>query len=163
MATQGFDRALPFERAEVSSDPRASWIFDRVADGPIGDAGLMMDGAAGLEVDRLDHALGTPPHALLLAFATGFSDSYQHVVEEVESSDSKQGGTVSPFVRGDMVFFELPNGGAVFSASSISWCGSLSHNTYDNSVSQITENVLRRFAADGPVNDATAAATGTAT
>jgi N,N-dimethylformamidase beta subunit-like protein len=163
MATQGFDTALPFERADGSRDPRASWIFDGVADGPIGDAGLMMDGAAGLEVDRLDFSLGTPPHALLLAVAAGFSDSYQHVVEEVESSDSKQGGSVSPYVRGDMVFFELPDGGAVFSASSISWCGSLSHNNYANSVSQITENVLRRFVADGPVNDAEAtSATGAA-
>jgi N,N-dimethylformamidase len=147
MATQGFDRALPFEREGGSRDPRAAWIFEGVPDGPIGDAGLVLDGAAGLEVDRLDHALGTPPHALLLASATGFSDSYQHVVEEVEASDSKQGGTVSPFVRGDMVFFELPHGGAVFSASSIAWCGSLSHNGYDNPVSRITENVLRRFAA----------------
>ena len=159
MATQGFDTALPFERTDASRDPRVSWIFDGVADGPIGDAGLMMDGAAGLEVDRLDFALGTPPHTLLLAVATGFSDSYQHVVEEVESSDSKQGGTVSPYVRGDMVFFELPDGGAVFSASSISWCGSLSHDNYENSVSRITENVLRRFAAEGPVNDAESAAT----
>jgi N,N-dimethylformamidase len=164
MATQGFDTALPFERADGSRDPRAAWIFDGVADGPIGDAGLTMDGAAGLEVDRLDFSLGTPPHALLLAVATGFSDSYQHVVEEVVSSDSKQGGSVSPYVRGDMVFFELPDRGAVFSASSISWCGSLSYNNYDNSVSRITENVLRRFAADGPVNDAVgSAAAGVAT
>jgi N,N-dimethylformamidase len=152
MATQGFDRALPFEREDASRDPRAAWIFDGVPEGPIGREGLVMDGAAGLEVDRLDFALGTPPHSLLIARATGFSDSYQHVVEEVESSDSKQGGTVSPFVRGDMVFFELPDGGAVFSASSIAWCGSLSHNGYDNAVSRITENVLRRFASDAPVN-----------
>jgi N,N-dimethylformamidase len=52
-----------------------------------------------------------------------------------------------------MTFFELPNGGAVFSASSISWCGSLSHNGYDNAVSRITENVLRRFAAPEPVGN----------
>jgi N,N-dimethylformamidase len=154
MATQGFDRAVPFEREAGADDPRAAWIFDGVPDGPIGDSGLVMGGAAGLEVDRFDHALGTPPHALLLATARGFSDSYQHVVEEVESSDSRQGGTVSPFVRGDMTFFELPDGGAVFSASSISWCGSLSHNGYDNAVSRITENVLRRFAAPGPVGGA---------
>jgi N,N-dimethylformamidase len=50
-----------------------------------------------------------------------------------------------------MTFFELPDGGAVFSASSISWCGSLSHNGYDNAVSRITENVLRRFAAPEPI------------
>ena len=49
-----------------------------------------------------------------------------------------------------MVFLEYPNGGAVFSTSAIAWCGSLSYNTYTNSVSRITENVLRRFMADAP-------------
>ena len=150
MAAQGFDRALPFERAAGADDPRAAWIFAGVPESVIGEHGLTMDGAVGLEFDRLDHALGTPPHALLLASARGFSDSYQHVVEEVASSDSRQGGTVSPFVRADMVFFELPAGGAVFSASSIAWCGSLSYNGYDNAVSRITENVLRRFADPEP-------------
>jgi N,N-dimethylformamidase len=163
MAAQGFDRALPFAREAGSNDSRTSWIFDGVPPGPIGDAGIVMGGAAGLEVDRLDHSLGSPPNAVLLASAQGFSDSYQHVVEEVASSDSRQGGTVSPFVRGDMVFFELPDGGAVFSTGSITWCGSLSHNGYDNPVSRITENVLRRFADAGPVTDAHAAIEAVAT
>jgi N,N-dimethylformamidase len=44
-----------------------------------------------------------------------------------------------------MVYFETPNDGAVFSVGSICWCGSLSHNQYDNNVSRITENVLRKF------------------
>jgi N,N-dimethylformamidase len=48
-------------------------------------------------------------------------------------------------VRADMVYFETNNGGAVFSTGSITWCGSLSHNSYDNNVSRITENVLRHF------------------
>jgi N,N-dimethylformamidase len=39
----------------------------------------------------------------------------------------------------------------VFSTGSIAWCGSLSHNGYDNNVSRITENVLRRFASDDPL------------
>jgi N,N-dimethylformamidase len=153
MATQGFDRALPYEREEGSFDARTAWIFDGVEEGPIGADGLVMGGAGGLELDRMDEALGTPPNALRLATSTGFSDSYQHVVEEVASSDSKQGGTVNENVRGDMVVYELPNEGAVFSTGSIAWCGSLSHNAYDNPVSRITENVLRRFAADAPVND----------
>ena len=148
MASQGFDRGLPYLREPGCSDPRAAWILEGTGEGPIGDYGLVMGGAAGLEVDRLDFALGTPPHALIVATARGFSDSYQHVVEEVASSDSQQGGSVSPYVRGDMVFFETPGGGAVFSTGSISWCGSLSHNGYDNDVSRITENVLRRFAAE---------------
>jgi N,N-dimethylformamidase len=39
----------------------------------------------------------------------------------------------------------------VFSFSSIAWAGSLSHNGYDNNVSRLTGNVLRRFAQDGPI------------
>jgi len=98
-------------------------------------------------VDRADEGLGTPPDAAIVATARGFSDAYQHAVEEVLGSDSKQGGSVNPLVRGDMVYFDGPEGGAVFSVGSITWCGSLSHNGYDNNVSRITGNVLSRFAA----------------
>ena len=49
-----------------------------------------------------------------------------------------------------MVFFEGPNGGAVFSVGSISWTGSLSHNGYDNPVSRIMQNVLDRFDSQLP-------------
>ena len=59
-------------------------------------------------------------------------------------------GTTSELVRADMVFFETANGGGVFSVGSITWCGALAHNDYDNNVSRITENVLRRFAAPNP-------------
>jgi N,N-dimethylformamidase len=44
-----------------------------------------------------------------------------------------------------MVFYETPRGGAVFSTSSIAWAGALAHNDYDNNVSRITENIVRRF------------------
>jgi N,N-dimethylformamidase len=44
-----------------------------------------------------------------------------------------------------MVFFETPNGGAVFSVGSINWLGSLSHDGYDNNVSRITDNVILEF------------------
>ena len=106
----------------------------------------MMGGAGGFELDRADQALGKPPHALVLARTTGFSDVYQAVSEEILISDSQQGGTVIPLVKGDMIYFETPGDGAVFSVGSIAWCGSLSHANYDNNVSRITENVLNRFA-----------------
>jgi N,N-dimethylformamidase len=73
---------------------------------------------------------------------------YQHVIEEVLLNDGLQGGTVNPLVRGDMVYYEGPNNGAVFSTGSISWCGSLSHNNYNNDVSKITNNVLNRFVSE---------------
>jgi N,N-dimethylformamidase len=149
MSAAGFDVALPFHRLPASNDPRAAFIFAGVGeDEPIGDAGLMMGGAAGLEIDRADVALATPPHALVVATASGFSNSYLRAIEEVTAPDAHQGGPENPAVRGDMVFFETPNAGAVFAAGSITWMGSLSHNNYDNPVSRITDNVVRAFASD---------------
>jgi N,N-dimethylformamidase len=147
---QGNDFAQPYVRQPDSYSPRAAFIFEGVNGDVIGDFPSLMlrHGAAGYEIDRADVALGTPNHALILASATGFSDSYQHVVEEMLSTDDEQGGTNNPLVRADVVFFEGPNGGAVFSVGSIAWCSALSANDGDNDVSRITENVLRRFAAD---------------
>ena len=154
--TQGFDTSAPYQRQPDSRDPRAAFIFEGVGESEaIGDfESLVLNyGAAGFELDRAERSLGTPAHALVLASSSGHSDAYQHVIEEVLMSDSQQGGTVNPKVRADMVYFEYPKGGAVFSASSIAWCGALSHNQYDDNVSRITDNVLRRFAADGPLSE----------
>ena len=149
MSAAGFDAALPFRRLPASHDPRAAFIFAGVGEEePIGDCGLMMGGAAGLEVDRADPALGTPPHALVVATAKGFSNSYLRAIEEVTAPDAHQGGPENPAVRGDMVFFETPNDGAVFAVGSITWFGSLSYNTYENPVSRITDNVVRAFVSD---------------
>jgi N,N-dimethylformamidase len=151
-AAEGFDRGRPYRREPDSFDPRAAFIFEGVgADELIGDFPTLVNewGAAGYEIDRFDHALGTPRHALLLASATGFSDGFQHAIEENFASDSLQGGSVNPFVRADMCFIEYPNHGAVFSTGSISWCSALSYNGYDNNVSRVTANVLTTFARTG--------------
>jgi N,N-dimethylformamidase len=75
------------------------------------------------------------------------SDAYLLVVEDIPNTTTKVTGTTSPLIRADMVYFELPRGGAVFSVGSICWLGSLSHHRYANNVSRITENVLRHFAS----------------
>jgi N,N-dimethylformamidase len=152
-AAQGFDESRTYRLGDGARDPRASWIFEGVAGDEIGAHGSVLHGAAGFEIDRVDAELGTPPHAIVLATADGFTDVYQATSEDILTSDSQQGGTVSPFVRADMVFYERPNGGAVFSTGSIAWCGALLDDDGDNDVSRITENVLRRFADEGPVND----------
>jgi len=51
-------------------------------------------------------------------------------------------------IRAEIVYFETIAGGAVFSTGSITFCGSLSHNNYDNNMSRMLENVLRRFIAE---------------
>ena len=78
------------------------------------------------------------------------TDYYQVTNEDVPITVPGQGGTENPKVRADMVFFETPNGGAVFSVGSINWLGSLAWNGFDNNVSRVTENVLRRFLSKAP-------------
>ena len=147
--SQGFDESLPYDMGEGATDPRAAFIVDGLSEGPrFGDYGLTQGGAGGFEIDRADVELGTPAHAIVLATTEGFSDVYQHVIEEVLLNDGLQGGTVNDLVKGDIVFFEGPNGGGVFSVGSISWCSALSHNDYDNDVSRMTDNVLKRFISE---------------
>lgn len=140
---QGFDESSPYRRQAGSFDPRAAWIFEGVDDDEVvGGFGLTMGGAAGFEVDCADATLGTPPHTLVLASTTEFSATYEH-----QHPIHVAGTTLDLHepMRCDMVFFETPQGGAVFSVGSIAYCGALSHNGYDNNVSRITGNVLRRF------------------
>lgn len=152
-ATQGFDKGRPYQRTAQSDDPRARFIFEGVSEQLIGDFPALVSahGAGGFELDRADPALGTPEHALVLATASGLSDCYQNAVEEAGGMGPFYGGSTCPNVRADMVFYETPNQGAVFSVGSISWCSALSHNGYSNCVSRITENVVRAFARPGPL------------
>jgi N,N-dimethylformamidase len=147
----GIGKASGYRRLPDSHDPRAGFIFEGIgANEIIGDFGLVLGGAGGNEVDRCDAALGTPAHALRLATTVQLPDEYHHVIEEVTMSDSSQHASVNPNVYGDLAFFETPGGGAVFSVGSMSWCGALSHAGYDNNVSRISENVLRRFSDPTP-------------
>jgi N,N-dimethylformamidase len=148
-SSMGWDAHAPgYVRRTESFDPRAEFIFQGVApDEVIGDFGLVMGGAAGDELDRFDASLGSPRHALVLASSAGHSDYYQPVIEDYLQINANLRKAGERNIHADMVFFETPNGGAVFSVGSICWCGSLSHNHYDNNVSRITENVLRKFMA----------------
>ena len=151
---QGFDNGSPYTRKADSYKREAAFVFAGVEGEVIGDSPslVMNKGAAGFELDRYDPAQGTPPHTLWLASSTGHSNSYQAAVEDILMSNSMQGGPVNPNVRADMTLLTYPSGGAVFSTGSIAWCGSLSHNAYDNDVSIVTENVLRRFLENEPVS-----------
>jgi N,N-dimethylformamidase len=147
-AGQGWDLDTPgYRRLPDSHDPRAAFIFEGVgADEEIGEFGLVMNGAAGDELDRADHTHGTPAHALVVATSANLhSDYYLVCHEDILVMQAEIRGTDNPNLRADMVYFETPNDGAVFSVGSINWLGSLSHNNYDNNVSRITENVLREF------------------
>ena len=141
-AAQGFEKATFYQMNSEAKASRAAWILEGVEEEEIGTSGLG-GGAAGQEVDRYDQRLGSPGHAVILASATEFGADMLRTKEEFE-------GTVAfpnpdPLVRADMVFYETPEGGAVFSVGSISWFGALARNGYENDVARITSNVLERF------------------
>jgi N,N-dimethylformamidase len=155
----GFDRAVPYKRMPGSFDPRVRFIFEGIGDDElIGDHPSIQTkwGAAGYEIDRFEPELGSPATTILLASSVGFSDAYKPMVDDVlwyipgregkHPDDPQVEGEPHRFVRSDMVYLEYPNGGAVFSVGSIAWLGSISYNGGDNTVSRVTENVVRRFA-----------------
>lgn len=148
--SEGFDVSEPFYRTSDSELPEAQWMFEGIEDQVLGDFGLVGDGAAGLELDIYDASLGSPPESLLVAASAGHTEAYAEVTEELFFNVPGTTGPQNPKVRGDIVYSPTANGGGVWSVSSIAYCGSLSHNQYDNNVSRLTKNVLDRFAADGP-------------
>jgi len=153
LAGVGFSSQGPFEgawyrRLPDSERPEVSWIFEGVTEEKLGAYGLSGGGAAGFELDRADPELGTPPGTLILARSEGHSEAFIAVYEEMLALNSTvTGEPARDLVRAEIVWFETPGGGAVFSVGSITFCGSLSHNGYDNGVSRMLENVVRRFMA----------------
>ena len=145
-SAQGFDLSSYYRQKPDAKNPRAAFIMKGIKpDELIGDFGLVGGGAAGLELDRADRMLGTPPNALVLASSENHTNIYLVVCEEILINYPGLGGQENELVRADIVFYELASGGAVFASSSIAWAGSLSHNDYKNNVARMTENVLRRF------------------
>jgi N,N-dimethylformamidase len=148
--TQGFDACEGYQVQPASQDPRAAFIFEDVQAGVVGDFGMLQGGAAGYEIDRADPALGTPRHALVVASSGQHSNIYEVSAASFMDLVPSQDETAPQPLRADMVFFETPGGGAVFSVGSIAWCGSLAHDGYANDVARITANVLRRFCDPAP-------------
>ncbi|MEM7253981.1 MAG: N,N-dimethylformamidase beta subunit family domain-containing protein [Pseudomonadota bacterium] len=147
-AAQGFDTSGYYRKGPDADHPKAAFVFAGVPESVIGDFGSIGGGAAGEEIDRYDAFLGSPSSALVLASSENHDASMLRTKEEFLS-------TVPPFddpkIRADMVLFETPRGGAVFSTGSITWIASLSHNDFNNNVSRVTENVLRRFLDPAPL------------
>lgn len=128
---------------------RAGWILDGIDGDTFGGHGLSGHGAAGFELDRADKDLGTPRHAVILATSEGHEPEAPWVLvpeERLTHLTNISGETEPELIRSDMVFFETPGGGAVFSVGSITYCGSLLTSGGDNDVARLTRNVLDRFA-----------------
>ena len=142
-----------YRRTGEAADARVAWMFEGLDDDVIGAHGLGGHGAAGYELDRADRRLGTPRHALVVASSEGHPADAPWVLvpeEQLTHITTWAGVPASDLVRADMTFFETPNGGAVFSTGSITFCSSLPSNDFDNDVSRLLENVVRRFLDPAP-------------
>jgi len=148
--SQGFDKCSYYRRTAASHDPRVAFMFVGVDDEILGDFGILQGGAAGLEIDCADAALGTPPHALVVASSENHSNTYELVAEEVRVPHGATNAVQNLAIHADLVFFETEGGGAVFSTGSIAYAGSLGWNRFDNNVARLTTNVLRRFVDPEP-------------
>jgi N,N-dimethylformamidase len=94
--------------------------------------------------------LGTPESVQVVARSERHTSSFVLVPEEVLTHLTNWPGESEPnnLIRADMVYYETPSGGAVFSTGSITFCGSLPWNNFDNNISTLLENVLRHFLAE---------------
>jgi N,N-dimethylformamidase len=137
-----------YRRRPEAADPRVAWILEGVPDEKLGDFGLSGHGAAGFELDRTDKRLGTPAHAVVLASSEGHDPDAPWVLvpeEQLTHLTTWPGEPARNLIRADLTFFETPNNGAVFSTGSITFCGSLPVNNFDNNISRLLQNVLDRF------------------
>jgi N,N-dimethylformamidase len=143
---QGVFEGTHYRRLPASRDPRFAWMFAGIEQDVIGDYGLSGGGAAGFELDRADPLLGTPDGTVILARSADTLPSFLTVPEELLSNIiTLNGEKVEDLARGEIVYFDTPSGGAVFSVGSITFCGSLWRNGFEGPISRLLENVVRRF------------------
>lgn len=145
-SAQGKFEGSYYKRLNASYEERFAWMFAGISDERLGDFGYSGGGAAGFELDRADFLLGTPAHATVLCRSEGHSSTFGATLEELIAPPAyKEGDKAASLVRAEIVYFENDQGGAVFSVGSITFCGSLPWNGFDNSISTLLKNVIQHF------------------
>jgi N,N-dimethylformamidase len=116
------------------------WVFDGINDDLLGDFGFSGHGAAGFELDRRDEKLDEGEDITILAQSYDEDNRFILVPEELLTHlTNLSGGPEADVKRADMVYFKTHTGGQVFAAGSITFCGSLPWNNYENNVSSYLE------------------------
>ena len=139
---QGTFVGMPYKRTCFNEE--FDWVFEGIEDGLIGDFGFSGNGAAGFELDRVDNTLSSDHEITILAQAYG--NNFMLVPEEqLTHLTNLSGGDEMDAKRADMVYFRTEAGGQVFSVGSITFCGSLPWNDFENNVSRLLHNIMKRF------------------
>jgi N,N-dimethylformamidase len=146
---EGFETSAPYRKMPDAFHRTVSWITEGLEDEIIGNEGLAYGAAAGIELDRYDLKLGTPPHTKIIASSGGHSDNYVLVTEELLYAYAGLVGTLDYRIRGDITYFTAPNDGAVFSTGSIAFGQALPANNFNNTSSTLLKNVIDNFIKDG--------------
>ncbi len=145
---QGLFEGSYYRRTKASYSQAFAWMFDGISDEILGDFGVSGGGAAGFELDRADVSLGTPANAVILARSEKHQSHFVTVPEELLNHLAAiNGEKPADLVRAEIIYADLPKGGALFAVGSITFCGSLGDNGCDNNVSRLLENVVRRLMA----------------
>jgi len=132
----------------VRSNPKVSWILEGITAETVGGEGFSGHGAAGFELDRVDKRLGSPENAVVIAASENHPPEAPWMLvpeEQLTHITTIPGETHKALIRADMTWFDCPGGGEVFSVGSITFCGSLPVNHFDNDISRILDNVVKRF------------------
>jgi N,N-dimethylformamidase len=143
---QGNFYGHPYERKCFES--KFDWIFEGIKDNKIGDFGFSGNGAAGFELDHIDSHLTSIKNITLLAQSKASKDPKENFILVPESQLTHLSNIkhlpVEEILQADMIYFTVPGGGSVFSTGSITFCGSLPWNNFDNDVSRLLENVIKK-------------------
>jgi N,N-dimethylformamidase len=135
-----------YKRTKASYDERLHWMFAGIDDEILGDFGFSGGGAAGFELDRYDHNLGSPEAAVIVASSENHNDTFVLVPEEqLTHLTNWPGISTEELIKADMIYLETSSGGEIFSVGSITFCGSLPVNNFDNNVSKLMTNIFDRF------------------
>ena len=129
-------------------DSKFDWIFKGIKDNKLGDFGFSGNGAAGFELDHIDSHLTSIKDITLLAQSKASKDPGENFILVPESRLTHLSNIKhlpeDEILQADMVYFEVPGGGSVFSTGSITFCGSLPWNNYNNNISKLLENIIKK-------------------
>ena len=97
-------------------------------------------------MDHIDYRLGSPENTVHLARSATRDTGFMLVPEEqLTHLTNLTGGPEKEALHADMILVDYPGGGRVFATGSITFCGSLPWNDFDNDISKLLQNVLTKF------------------